>query len=148
MPHDHQIKSPPLRGGAAGQVGSFLDGCWEIADPHRSGQAGVGRAATASDPTDPKATRRVRGSLSPIKIVVSSLLPCEPKGKPREVFGVDELRSALADEFAGHPDQDRILEQFDRRRLMSLPAQYPVITEAEAAWQAAVEIRVQFGGTA
>jgi len=73
------------------------------------------------------------------------LLPCDPRPEAQIVFGVNELRSALADDFAGHPDRDRILEQFDIRRQSSLPCQYPRITDDEAAWQAAWEIRVQYG---
>ena len=49
---------------------------------------------------------------------------------------------------ADHPDIDGILVRFDRRRLVSLPAQYPHpsarLTDETAAAMAATEIRITY----
>ena len=78
MPHDLAgKKSPTTSAGAAGQVASFLDSCWENAAPTTLGYIGVAGAATASDPSDPKLARRGRGNSSTAATGVSGLLPCD-----------------------------------------------------------------------
>ncbi len=60
----------------------------------------------------------------------------------------DVIRQKLADDLAGRSDVDELMSRFDRRRLVSLPAQYPHpaarLTDETAAAMAATEIRITY----
>jgi hypothetical protein len=60
----------------------------------------------------------------------------------------DDIRQQLADDLGDRDDVDELMAQFDRRRLVSLAAQYPHpsarLSDKDAAAMAATEIRITY----
>ncbi len=60
-------------------------------------------------------------------------------------FNAQDIRDKLLAGFVDDPLLDRIMRQFDERSQNSLRTQYPRLGPGERAWQAAWEMRVQYG---
>ncbi len=81
--------------------------------------------------------------------IVALLKQPDMLAKPGASDAGDDIRQQLADDLADRDDVDELMAQFDRRRLVSLPAQYGHpscrFSDEDGAAMAAWEIRVSCG---
>ena len=79
--------------------------------------------------------------------IVALLQPPE-LGSTTDASAGDVVRQQLAEDLSSRDDADELMTRFDRRRLVSLPAQYPHpsarLTDEDAAVMSATEIRITF----
>ncbi len=80
--------------------------------------------------------------------IVALLKQPDMLAKPGSSDAGDDIRQQLADDLGDRDDVDKLMAQFDRRRLVSLPAQYPRLSarlsDQDAAAMAATEIRITY----
>ena len=94
------------------------------------------------------AVGELRGAVKQHRAEIVALL--RPPAENNAIVGTpsdagDDIRRQLVDDLAYHPDIDGLLKRFDRRRLLSLPAQYGHpscrFSDENAAAMASLELR-------
>ena len=80
--------------------------------------------------------------------IVALLKRPDTLAKPGASDAGDDIRQQLANDLADSDNIDELMAQFDRRRLVSLAAQYPHpsarLSDKDAAAMAATEIRITY----
>ena len=147
MPSDEQTFFSGGSGGSLGRCDPYLEKCRLKSAPAPKGPIRGDGAMEPDRPIDPGPPQTGRSDVDAVDTGVSTTSPQEPTEPQEEknLIAADEIRRALVQALAGDPPADAILDQYDARVQVSLPAQYPGITPAAAAWQAAWELRVQYG---